>query len=152
MKGVLITKKLLSIILSLSLLFAMGIQVFAANVEEENGSSIVDVDPNSPAPCYMTESFSAVFDGNTSILKQITFTNEYKYFTMTVKNTGDYAISVDLGNKVYTVNPHSSKIIYSTSAWGAQTCTFGFATKTTGQPMYGSVECMLATTLAEVTP
>lgn len=141
-------KKLMSIVLTLSLLFAMSSNSFAA----ENGSGIADVDPGTPSPCYMTESFSAVLDGNTSVLKHITFTNEYKYFTMTVHNTGDYGISVDLGNKVFTVEPHSSKIIYSTGAWGAQTCTFGFATKTTGQPMYGSVECMLATTLEEVTP
>ncbi len=143
-------KKLLSIILSLSLLFAIGINAFASEVNGENESCIVDVDPNAPSPYLMTESFTAVLDKNTSLQKQITFTKEYKFFTMTVRNTGDYAISVDVGNKVFTVDPHDSKIIYSSSAWSAGTYTFGFATKTTGKPMYGSVVCMLASTLEEV--
>jgi hypothetical protein len=126
----------------------------ACDVDESSSgsSTIVDADLSAPAPINTTESFSATLTGNTSLQKQITFTKEYCYFKMLVKNTGSYAIVVDLGNKTYTVPAKTNKYIYATSAWGAQTCTFGFATKTVGKAMKGSVTCYLTTTLEEATP
>lgn len=160
-------KKIFSIAIALILAMSMSSAVFAAdtgidavnvyeisrnNDESMGGSEIADVDPATPMPMQMKSAFSINLTGNKSTSANITFTDEFKYFTMTVRNTGNAAINVDLGNKTYRVEAHSSKIIYSTSAWGAQTCTFYFGTANAAYTMSGTVDCMLATTLSEVTP
>lgn len=166
-------KKIISVICILSLLAAGTINIMACgsqteaiskslnessssveapDVDKMGDSEMVDVDPSKPSPTKVADAFSVSLNGRISTSANVTFTSEYKYFQMYVKNTGSAAISVDIGNNVYRVAANSSKYIYSTSAWGAQTCTFYFGTANAGTAMKGSASCILTTTLAEAKP
>ncbi len=150
-------RKLFSVLLVVCLAFALSVTAFASNsLDPVSGTTtFVAIDPTEDPgiePYSSTGSFSGTLDGNEYVNYEMVLHGDYRYWRLRVDNTGDYDISVDANGDVYPVKAHSSGYIYSTSKWSAGTYTIGFSTKTIGQPMSGSVQCTLYTTLEEATP
>ena len=74
---------------------------------------------------------------------------DHRCFQMTIANSGDTDIQVDVCGTVYTVSAHTTGNIRSTDKWRPGTYTVGFSAKTAGQSMSGSVICTRYATLEE---
>lgn len=103
------------------------------------------------APCNATGSFSGVLSGE-YVNYDMVIHGDYRYWKMTVTNTGSTDIQVNVNGQVFQVSAHTTGYIYSTSRWGAGTYSVGFSSKVPGIKMKGSVSCTLYTTLEESQP
>lgn len=100
-----------------------------------------------------TESFTAVLDGNTSLSKTMTLTDDYGYWRIWVSNTGDCDLRVSLENEqVLTVPANESGYIYTDSPWASGSYEVNFATADIGQSMSGSAACFLYTSPEDAIP
>lgn len=77
---------------------------------------------------------------------------DYRYWRMTITNSGNSDINVNVNETVYTVSKGDTGDIWSTNKWSAETYQIGFSCATTGKSMSGSVVCTLYTTLDEAMP
>lgn len=71
------------------------------------------------------------------------------YWKMTVTNTGDTDLQVNVNGQVFRIPAHTAGCIYSTSLWEAGTYSVGFSSKVPGVSMDGTVSCTLYKTLEE---
>ena len=74
------------------------------------------------------------------------------YWKMTVTNTGNADLQVNVNGQVFAVPAQTAGCIYSTSPWEAGTYSVGFSSKVPGASMDGTVSCTLYTTLEESQP
>ena len=75
-----------------------------------------------------------------------------RYWKMTVTNTGDTDLQVNVNGQVFVVPAQTADCIYSTSPWEAGTYSVGFSSKVSSIKMKGTVSCTLYTTLEESQP
>lgn len=75
-----------------------------------------------------------------------------RYWKMTVTNTGNTDLQVNVNGQVFAIPAHTAGYLYSTSPWEAGTYSVGFSSKVPGIKMKGTVSCTLYTTLEESQP
>ena len=75
-----------------------------------------------------------------------------RYWKMTVTNTGDTDLQVNVNGQVFVVPAQTAGCLYATSPWEAGTYSVGFSSKVSGIKMKGTVSCTLYTTLEESQP
>lgn len=71
------------------------------------------------------------------------------YWRMTVTNTGDTDLQVNVNGQVFRISAHTAGCLYATSPWEAGTYSVGFSAKVSGIKMKGTVSCTLYETLEE---
>lgn len=75
-----------------------------------------------------------------------------RYWKMTVTNTGDTDLQVNVNGQVFVVPAQTAGCLYATSPWEAGTYSVGFSSKIPGVSMDGTVSCTLYETLEESQP
>ena len=78
--------------------------------------------------------------------------DSYGYWRMTITNTGNTDLQVNVNGQVFAVPAQTAGCIYSTSRWEAGTYSIGFSSKVPGVSMDGTVSCTLYATLEESRP
>lgn len=71
------------------------------------------------------------------------------YWKMTVTNTGNADLQVNVNGQVFRISAHTAGCLYATSPWEAGTYSVGFSSKISGVSMEGTASCTLYTTLEE---
>lgn len=95
-----------------------------------------------------TNSFSGDLAGEYANYDMITH-GDFCYWRMTVTNTGNTDLQVNVNGQVFVVPAQTADCIYSTSPWEAGTYSVGFSSKISGVSMEGTASCTLYTTLEE---
>lgn len=103
------------------------------------------------APCDAANAFSGDLAGE-YVCYDMKFQDSYGYWKMTVTNTGNTDLQVNVNGQVFAISVHTAGYLYSTSPWKAGTYSVGFSSKVPGIKMKGSVSCTLYTTLEESQP
>ena len=80
------------------------------------------------------------------------FHDPYGYWRMTVTNTGNADLQVNVNGQVFAISAHTAGCLYATSPWEAGTYSVGFSSKVPGVSMDGTASCTLYTTLEESQP
>ena len=75
-----------------------------------------------------------------------------RYWKMTVTNTGDTDLQVNVNGQVFRISAHTAGCLYATSPWEAGTYSVGFSSKVPGVSMEGTASCTLYKTLEESQP
>lgn len=75
-----------------------------------------------------------------------------RYWRMTVTNTGNTDLQVNVNGQVFAISAHTAGYLYSTSPWKTGTYSVGFSSKVPGIKMKGTVSCTLYATLEESQP
>lgn len=144
-------KKLLSIILAVTMLSSLCVNSMACSVSNgSEGQEVTGPIISGPAPRMTTEGFDATLTGNKSLDKTIVLSGDYRFFIIEVHNTGKNAIRVDVNGTVYTVEASKVYYIHSTRAWDVGSYSVGFSSASTSGTMSGWATCKIATTQAEV--
>lgn len=169
-------KKMFTVILCLSMVFAMVIPASACEAdttketnkvyinlsEMEVGESVVVGDlvfekapddvtvPSHPGARATTEGFSiSNFGGNTTVDKSLVLNSTYRYFWIRVDNEGakmSVSISKNGTHEYFTEVDTGSLYIYSTQAWSAGTHTVSFSC---GSGLQGGARAVLCSSLDE---
>ena len=100
------------------------------------------------APCDAANAFSGDLAGEYACYDMI-LQDPYGYWRMTVTNTGNTDLQVNVDGQVFAVPAQTAGCIYSTSLWEAGTYSVGFSSKVSGGSMDGTVSCTLYKTLEE---
>ena len=103
------------------------------------------------ALCDAANSFSGDFVGE-YVCYDMILQDSYGYWRMTVTNTGNTDLQVNVDGQVFRVPAQTVGCIYSTSPWEAGTYSVGFSSKVPGVSMDGTVSCTLYATLEESQP
>lgn len=103
------------------------------------------------APDGAADGFSGEIAGEYACY-DMKFHDSYGYWKMTVTNTGDTDLQVNVNGQVFAVPAQTAGYIYSTSRWEAGTYSIGFSSKVPGVSMDGTASCTLYTTLEESQP
>lgn len=103
------------------------------------------------APCDAANAFSADLAGE-YVCYDMKFQDSYGYWKMTVTNTGNTDLQVNVNGQVFAISAQTAGYLYSTSPWEAGTYSVGFSSKVPGVSMDGTVSCTLYATLEESQP
>lgn len=103
------------------------------------------------APCDAASAFSGDLAGEYANYN-MKIPGDSCYWKMTVTNTGDTDLQVNVNGQVFAISAHTAGYLYSTSPWEAGTYSVGFSSKVPGVSMDGTASCTLYKTLEESQP
>ena len=103
------------------------------------------------APCDAANAFSGDLAG-VYVNYVMKIPGDSRYWKMTVTNTGNTDLQVNVNGQVFRVPAQTAGCIYSTSPWEAGTYSVGFSSKVPDVTMDGTVSCTLYETLEESQP
>ena len=142
--------RVIALVLTLGVLGVFCVTALTTSYDPQTNmcSYIECTDGEKEAAGNATNSFSGDLAGEYANYDMITH-GDFCYWRMTVTNTGNTDLQVNVNGQVFAVPAQTAGCIYSTSRWEAGTYSVGFSSKVSGASMDGTVSCTLYETLEE---
>ena len=145
--------RVIALVLTLGVLGVFCVTALTTSYDPQTNmcSYIECTDSEKEAPDNATNAFSGDLAGEYANCN-MKIPGDSCYWKMTVTNTGDTDLQVNVDGQVFAVPAQTAGCIYSTSPWEAGTYSIGFSSKVSGGSMDGTVSCTLYATLEESQP
>ena len=145
--------RVIALVLTLGVLGVFCVTALTTSYDPQTNmcSYIECTDSEKEAACNATNSFSGDLAGE-YVCYDMILQDSYGYWRMTVTNTGNTDLQVNVIGQVFRVPAQTAGYLYSTSRWEAGTYSVGFSSKVSGASMDGTVSCTLYATLEESQP
>lgn len=142
-----------ALVLTLGVLGVFCVTALTTSYDAQtNACSYIEcTDSEKEAAGNATNSFSGDLAGEYANYDMITH-GDFCYWRMTVTNTGNTDLQVNVNGQVFAVPAQTAGCIYSTSPWEVGTYSVGFSSKIPGVSMDGTLSCTLYETLEESQP
>ena len=145
--------RVIALVLTLGVLGAFCVTALTTSYDPQTNmcSYIECTDGGEEAADNATNSFSGDLAGEFACY-DMKLQDSYGYWKMTVTNTGNTDLQVNVNGQVFRMPAQTAGCLYSTGPWKAGTYSVGFSSKVPGVSMDGTVSCTLYATLEESQP
>lgn len=145
--------RVIALVLTLGVLGVFCVTALTTSYDPQTNmcSYIECTDGEEKAAGNATNSFSGDLAGE-YVCYDMKLQDSYGYWRMTVTNTGNTDLQVNVNGQVFRVPAQTAGYLYSTSRWEAGTYSVGFSSKVPGVSMDSTVSCTLYATLEESQP